>query len=484
LDFERLPIKHFAPDGAPLDHKKAQSFKDDAFTPAGRGCYPVTCPQTHGKIEKVFSGCDQPGSFSRLRLDAEFRFYNPSMPLQTTSPVRIEAVGNNARYFLPARPLGNVRWLGLIPIVFGTIFIGMPLRAFLSAVTELISGKGGIFEIFIALFLSVFVIAGFIPIMFGLFAICGKSRIDWRERRLFVSDYVGPIRWRRRLPAQSIQKLTIAHARSEMNGKPVAGPLASLAGLRVDFESAKPRFLVIGYPREWLENVANDLSNRIGVSVSMSAPKVEVEELLPLEAAALETVEKPAASKVRLEKSGGNLTMIIPPSGIGKGSKGMFTFGIFWNLFIAIFTAVFLFADGKNSNNKPPFFLWGILGFFWLIGAGMLLGAINMGRRRAVISAANGELRIAQESIFGKKLYRWRSNEISAICADRSGMEMNGVPVIELQIFGSGKKSGFFAGRDDAELLWIASELRNALKVSAGETSEFRDKIRNALRKR
>ena len=57
---------------------------------------------------------------------------------------------------------------------------------------------------------------------------------------------------------------------------------------------------------------------------------------------------------------------------------------------------------------------------------------------------------------------------LSAIRADASGMEVNDVPVIELQVHpAAGRKAGFFAGRDSEELRWMATELRRALNVPA-----------------
>jgi hypothetical protein len=47
-------------------------------------------------------------------------------------------------------------------------------------------------------------------------------------------------------------------------------------------------------------------------------------------------------------------------------------------------------------------------------------------------------------------------------------MEVNNRPVIELQIHPAvGKKAGFLAGRDEAELRWMAAQLRRALNVPA-----------------
>jgi hypothetical protein len=98
----------------------------------------------------------------------------------------------------------------------------------------------------------------------------------------------------------------------------------------------------------------------------------------------------------------------------------------------------------------------------------MLAGAINMGRRRAILLVENDRLKLAQVGLFGARKWDWQRESIAAIRADDSGMEVNNVPVIELQIHPvGGKKTGFFAGRDVQELRWMATELRTALKVPA-----------------
>ena len=113
-----------------------------------------------------------------------------------------------------------------------------------------------------------------------------------------------------------------------------------------------------------------------------------------------------------------------------------------------------------------------MIALFWLIGVATILGAINMGRRRATLIVESGRLALTQTGIWGTKHRMWERGEIAAIRADKSGMEMNDRPVIELQIHPvAGKKAGFFGGRDDDELRWIATELRQALDVPASSDS-------------
>ncbi len=94
--------------------------------------------------------------------------------------------------------------------------------------------------------------------------------------------------------------------------------------------------------------------------------------------------------------------------------------------------------------------------------------AVSMGRRQATVTAGNSGLTVVQTGPFGAKRREFRRADIAAIRADASGMAVNDVPIIELQIHPiTGKKVGLFAGRDAGELRWMATELRTALGVMA-----------------
>ncbi len=255
-----------------------------------------------------------------------------------------------------------------------------------------------------------------------------------------------------------------------VNDAPVTtGPLANLGALTAEFEEGKPRLVVLGYPRDWLQALAEDLSTRLGASVSTAAaPKVERVDGQANPPQFADVTEKPATSQVRTEPRPNGLLLVVPPAGLRKGSKGLFAFAIIWCLFMAVFTGLMVFANG-NKSKGPPWFIWIFVGGFWLIGVSLLAGAINMGRRRAMLLVEDGELRVAQDDLFGAKRRTWCREEIAAIRADASGMAVNHVPIIELQIHPvSGRKAGFFAGRDERELRWMATELRRALQLPAG----------------
>ena len=391
------------------------------------------------------------------------------MPIPLPHAIRVHAIRDDASYSLPARPLGKLRWIALFLAAFGVVFALIPAITLFRTLKGIMAGKSAVPEVGFAVFLAPFVVAGLVPLGLGLFVLFGRCRVDWRQRRLSILDYVGPIRWRRRFQKSRILKFTISSGGAKINNQPVTtGPLAELGALSAEFEEGKPRLVAIGYPRDWLEALADALSARVGATAStLAAPEVTVVNLDQSRLPPVEVVPKPADSQVRVEPRPDGILLVVPPAGLRKGSKGLFGFGIVWCLIVAAITLAIGSANAKNVRGNPVVG-WTLMGVFWLVGLGLLTGAINMARRRAMLLVENGRLQVAQIGIFGAKRWDWNRENIGAIRADASGMEINNVPVIELQIQPvNGKKVGFFAGRDQQELAWMASELRRALKVPA-----------------
>ena len=143
----------------------------------------------------------------------------------------------------------------------------------------------------------------------------------------------------------------------------------------------------------------------------------------------------------------------------------MFLMALFWCGMMMILT-VGLAVFGPGQSASMPWFVWLLLLGFWLIGAGLLAGSVNMGRRSAVLEADRGRLRVRVRGIFGERDWEWRRDELAALRTGGSGLEVNDVPVIELQVHPRvGSKIGLLSGRDEQELRWIATRLRAVLDV-------------------
>ncbi len=378
-----------------------------------------------------------------------------------------EYIGGNVRFEFPRRPLGWGRLFGAALVGFGLLFVWMPGHMAWENLRPVLHGKVEVFSLIFGLFPLLFVIVGCLPMGIGLLIIFGRCRLEWNEGQLWSTELLGPFRWKRRLPRQPISKLEISLATSRSGNGP-AKPVENFSGITALFADGTRKPVVWGYPKSWLLDVAGELSTYMdGSSLSAETVKVEVVQRLggPDEPND-DVLQLPASSLLQLTESLSVIRVKVPPAGLWKGSKGLFFFALLWCGFMAVFTTVFLLPSTVKNGSEVVFYLF--IAGFWLIGIFLMTAAFNMGRRTAEISADAGCLRIATKGIFGVKQREWATSEIAAIRAGPSGMEVNDRPVIELQIHPiAGKKAGFLAGRDEQELRWLATRLRQTLKVPA-----------------
>ena len=190
--------------------------------------------------------------------------------------IQVESDYQSARYTLPMRPLGKIRFIGLAFIGFGMLFMSVPLGMLARTGKDIQSSAGGFAWLFV-LFTIPFFLAGLLPIGIGLMALCGRCRIEWRDKRLSVVEMAGPLRWRRRIadPKRMVRRFKAATAKTARQNAPIPG----FGALMAEFDDEKKnKIMIAGYPQEWLLALAQDLSGRIGVdAVTGTAPKVEVE---------------------------------------------------------------------------------------------------------------------------------------------------------------------------------------------------------------
>ncbi len=177
----------------------------------------------------------------------------------------------------------------------------------------------------------------------------------------------------------------------------------------------------------------------------------------------------PTGSRITIERFSDGLTIQLPAAGI-NGAKGMLFFTVVLNGALAFITAfVLLMFFANNLKHKGPIWVLPLfLSFFWLVGFCFLLASLNMARRRAAFACTGGTLMVIQTGLFSSKQRDFEPGDVEAVRVGPSGMTVNNVPIRELQIFdGGAAKFGLLAGRSEAELDWLAAELRQALGVPA-----------------
>ncbi len=239
--------------------------------------------------------------------------------------------------------------------------------------------------------------------------------------------------------------------------------------------------LAAGYPRDWLTHLANDISARTNAAVDTSnrgkletAPPVlglqsivaQAKEDARL-AAEPDIFEQPAGSDVQVDSYDGGVTLRVPPAGT-KGSAGLIRFAIIWFVTIGGFTALFAVAGVHQAGVGAGLFGAAVvMSLFWLAGAGMLLAGWNMARRESALAVVDGKLFVMQTRLRRAKRREWPLSEIKSVRVGPSGMEVNDVPIPELQIYGDKTMLfGMLGGRDERELTWMATILRQAIRSS------------------
>jgi len=380
--------------------------------------------------------------------------------------VRREYVGGNPRFYFPVRPLGWVKLIGVVLIGFGVLFMWSSAQDVLRALQKWAHESPDGMEILSCLINLPFLIAGCVPLVIGLLILFGRCRVEWTDGRLCAAEILGPFRWTRRLPRKPIRKLEVGAASSRTANSPPK-EIPTFSAMVAEFEDGSKKLVALGYPKDWLLPVAKELSSYAGGSATSTlARTVEVVETSLATEQDEDVLQQPVGSKVRVENHVSGLQLVVPPAGIWRGSKGLLFFAFVWCGFMMVFTTLVVRSTSKGPDDVWIFYLF--IAGFWIIGIGLLAGAINMGRRSAVLAAEGGRLVAETRGLFGTKQQNWEQSEIVTIRAGPSGMEVNNRPVIELQVHPRvGKKVGLLAGRDETELRWMATQLRRALNVPA-----------------
>jgi hypothetical protein len=391
--------------------------------------------------------------------------------------IEVTESDEGVRYHFPQRPLGPYRKFGLILVVLGIAFAAFPTWGITGMARGMAGNQGNpaiLFIILALLFDIPFLLAGFALMGFGLVLMAGRSVIELTATHLIAFEGIRSVGLRRRRAVDGLRRLKVEPMPVKKNHKPITeGPLADLAGLRAEFKADKSLLMASGYPQSWLRLVASDIARRLPETGDVNDPeaesnKVQVVDVERSDPNLADRPERPAGSRVQVEQQPNSVVLKIPPAGLVRGSRGLFVFAIIWLGFMVVFTSFVLFSG--PGDGLVIFLIFIVL--FWGIGIAVLLAAINMGWRRAVLAVVDGTLMIYQTGLFRAKQHEWSKDQVEAIRTGPSGIEVNDVPVLELQIHPkNGKKVGLLAGRDVDELRWLATVLRQGINRQTSKSA-------------
>ncbi len=210
-----------------------------------------------------------------------------------------------------------------------------------------------------------------------------RAEVVVTDRELTAVERIGPLRFRNRRTASQVQRLRVGpalvHSQAGERGQ-------VFHAIHAEGDGMDPLKLAPGYRREMLDDLAQQLAERIGVPMGGSFDEDDA-AMHRFEPPSEPLFEQPADSNAALQRRGDEVTITLPAAGLWRGSKGLFFFAIVWNGFMAVFTTAI--ALGGDWQHWVPLL---VACLFWLVGVWMLLTAINMGRRRAIIDVVGDVL--------------------------------------------------------------------------------------------
>ncbi len=373
------------------------------------------------------------------------------------------------RYVLPKRDLGAARKFGWIPAVAGLFITGFMFFWMRGAMSDCFSahGFGFWFGIVFGLMGLPGLAAGLGFLALGVVILTNASHTEIvvGDGTLCAIERIGILPIRRKRFISDIRQIIIQNGGitvSDENNRTTKTYAPELSIL-IAATSAKPLWLAPAYPHDLLRPLADTLAASLSLAAPTTAtadrdPAVEVVEVDAGSEPADLSVPKPEGTDITCQSGPHGLAISVPAQGLVKGSKGMFVFGVVWIAFIAFFTTMV-------TKGHAPLPVYLFISLFWAIGIGILLGAINMARRKVLIAVVNNTIACRIMGPFGTREQKVPLAVVDTIRVGPSGMKVNDRPVMELQIIPkTGRKIGLLSNRSEAEQNWLAYTLRQTLR--------------------
>jgi hypothetical protein len=176
--------------------------------------------------------------------------------------------------------------------------------------------------------------------------------------------------------------------------------------------------------------------------------------------------ERPEGSRAELERwDGDGFRLTFPALGLRRQLAWLLGIGL---VLLAAAAAV----GGGVLTAAPPWdgLQWGVLvaaGLAGLFGAALVLEAAAFARKRREVSVSGVVLRLWQTTLLGPRTREWAREELTAVdVCGREGKVWPLLPQLRLRLRAGGERKLLTYCEED-ELLWVATLLRQALRLPA-----------------
>lgn len=407
-------------------------------------------------------------------------------------PYEVVETATGRLYRLPPRRLGVLRVFAGCPLVLAIGVAAFLVNYYLRRVA-----RGPLDEWAWATFL--FTGLGWTRACYSLASLaaviwCGRVEIELTDDgRLWATDRVGwfRVRWAKLKPGAARRLVIGEFTRTpDESGQPGAPPRI-LWSLRAETDRGWKVWLVPGHEREVLAALADELSGRLALASPAPLADPNTGEPLPVVAVApvpvvveeppipnRDVLDQPTASRIVLERHPDGVTVTVPPRGIWRATGGFVLIGVIFSLIgggIVASIVVRLFGPNPRWVGAEPV---GII--FLLVGIGLLLTAVHLGRKRTVLAVVGDRLLTFETGPLGSRRREFARVELLDIACGPSNFKVNNKPLPQLQIVRAADKVpvGMLTGYEEAELLWLATVLRQSMGIPS-EAPPYRKPARD-----
>lgn len=330
--------------------------------------------------------------------------------------VRVHATNERALYRLPWRrlvgpetPGGALGCLAVLAL-FSLLTLGFYLSLLIGSFEKNV-GSG----LLSALFGFPLAALGFFSLFLTLWlAVGGRSEILLTRGRLLLRERAGPLVYRRSLDPSKILRFR-AHPME-----------AGKASLDFDFHNGARGRWAVDYPAPLIEALAAELSRR----------KDEMLQAAPAGPGELELVD-------------GLLRLTIRP---GAARAWLFPLAVAG---IGLYTWLVAFFFQVARQDAPDHLkaIGGLLAFLWGVGLMIGLYVAASARRTVVVEVSEGRFKATTIDILGRRVREWPRKDVWGFEVEKGTLGLR---------LSNGSRPTLVAGRDAADLEWIAGILRRA----------------------